>query len=112
MAVADVQRQVVAVRTGEVPMNSPRGRIAEQRQSGERSSESAGSDQNAKGRAGEKIEHENQVKRPDTPVYGRVVSRIGHKMCARRKQAEPRTERLVGMTRKPLTRSLERRSCT
>ena len=42
VAIADVQRPVVAVRSGEtLPMNSSVGRIAEQRQSGERSSESA-----------------------------------------------------------------------
>ena len=53
----------------------PRRRITEQRQSGERSSECSGSDQNAGGRIGEEIEHENQVMRPHIPVDGRVVSK-------------------------------------
>ena len=62
VTIADVRRQVVAVRSGEtVPMNSPGGRIAELRLSGERSSESAGSDHDAKRRIGEEIQHENQV---------------------------------------------------
>ena len=56
-------------------MNSP----VEQWQSRERSSKSAGPDQNADGRIGEKIDHEDQVKRPDIPVNGRVVGRIDHK---------------------------------
>ena len=70
VAIADVQRQVVAVTSGEtVPFNSP---VVESQSNGrgERSSESAGLDQNAERRIGEKIEHENQDKRPDIPVDG------------------------------------------
>ena len=51
VAIADVQRHVVAVRSG--ANEQPRGRFAKQRQSGERSSESARSDKNAKGHIGE-----------------------------------------------------------
>ena len=51
-AIADVQSQVIAVRLGETSAKEQfRGRIAEQRQSGERSSESAGADQNIKKKA-------------------------------------------------------------
>ena len=59
-----------------------RGRIAEQGHSGERSSEKAGSDQNVKRCAGEMIEDEEQVKRNDIPLGGRVVSGIDHKIRA------------------------------
>ena len=63
-------------------MNSP---VDESQGNGrtETAARSAGSDRNATGRTGEEIEHENQVKRPDIPVDGRVVSRIDHKICER-----------------------------
>ena len=42
---------------------------------------SAWHDQNTEKRIGEEIEHENQIKRHDIPVDGRVVSRADHKIC-------------------------------
>ena len=73
VAIAGGQRQVVAAKSGEtVPMNV--GESQSNGQSRQRSSESAGSDQNAEG-------HRNQVKGPDVPVDGRVVCRIDHKQC-------------------------------
>ena len=57
-----VQRQVVAA-----------WRITEQRQSGERISDGAGSDQNAEGCTGEEIEHKNQVKRPNT-ISAKIIT--------------------------------------
>ena len=70
VAIADVQRQAVAVRSGETAFAQPRGRIAGQRQSRERSSKSARPDQNAERRVGKEIEYGNLVKRHDNPVDG------------------------------------------
>ena len=56
--------EMVPVRPGEtVPMKRSVGESQEQRQSGERSSESPGSDQKAEGRIGEEIEYESQASR-------------------------------------------------
>ena len=78
VAIADVQRQVVAVRLGDtVSMNIPLGELQ------------------SNGRVEEEIECESQVKRHDIPVDGRVVSRADHKICEKAKQAEPLTERLA-----------------
>ena len=82
VVIAEVRRHVVAETSGGDGANKlPRGRITEQRQRGERSSVSAGSDENAEACIRVKIEHENQVKRHSIRVCGRVVSRTDHKIC-------------------------------
>ena len=77
-AIADVQRQVVAVRSGEtVPTKAP---WANRRATAENAVQRVqGLIRTPKRRVGD--EYENQVKRPDIPVDGRVVSRIDHKIC-------------------------------
>ena len=69
-AIADVQRQEAAVRSGDaLPMNKqPCRRIAGQRQGRERSPESARHNQNNKSRVGKKIEHECQADDAQAPI--------------------------------------------
>ena len=88
VAIADVQRQVVAVRSCEtVPINS----IVGESQMKDRVGNAVQSVQGLVRTLQDALEteHKNQVKLHDSTVDGRVVSRADHKLCEMSSRQKP-----------------------
>ena len=103
VVIADVQRQVAAVRSGEtVPLNSPVGE-SQRKSRVENAVQRVRLIRTRKDALEKRLNTRVRSSDP-TRHYGRVVRGIDHNKREKDNRAEPRTEMLVNMTRKPHSR--------